>query len=64
MTTKTRTATVTVNQTKAAVGFGCVLAITLSWTANQAIGWACIHGLLGWIYVIYYLITKDGWTLF
>lgn len=48
----------------AAIGFGTILAICLSWTANQAIGWAIIHGLLGWFYVIYYLITKDGWTWF
>jgi len=48
----------------AGMGFGSVLAITLSWTANQAIGWAVIHGLLGWFYVIYYLIRHDGWTWF
>ena len=50
--------------TSATIGFGSVLAITLSWTANQAIIWALVHGLLGWIYVIYYLITRDNWTWF
>lgn len=50
--------------TGATIGFGSVLAITLSWTANHAIGWAVIHGLLGWLYVIYYLIAKEGWTWF
>ena len=64
MTTKTKVVSVSAGQTKAAVGFGCVLAICLSWTANKAIAWACIHGLLGWLYVIYYLIAKDDWTLF
>ena len=48
----------------AAVSFGCVVAITLSWSANHAIGWACIHGLFSWFYVVYYLVTKDGWTWF
>ncbi|MCB1050914.1 MAG: hypothetical protein H6510_02445 [Acidobacteria bacterium] len=49
---------------KEAIGFGSVLAITLSWTANKAIGWAVIHGILGWFYVIYYLIFKSDWTWF
>jgi hypothetical protein len=48
----------------ATIGFGSVLAITLSWTANHAIGWVLIHGLLGWLYVIYYLFTHEKWTWF
>lgn len=46
------------------IGFGAILAIVMSWTANHAILWAIIHGFLGWIYVIYYLITKCDWTWF
>ncbi len=49
---------------KAGIGFGCALAIAISWTANKSIGWAVIHGLLGWFYVIYYLITDQEWTWF
>ncbi len=41
---------------KAGVGFGTALAITISWSANQSILWAIIHGCLSWIYVIYYAI--------
>ena len=41
---------------KVGVGFGTALAITISWTANHSILWVIIHGILGWIYVIYYLI--------
>ncbi len=48
----------------AAIGLGSVLAVTLSWGANHAIGYAAIHGLLSWIYVVYYLIAHDGWTWF
>ncbi len=48
----------------AAVGLGSILAMILSWGANHAIGWAVIHGALTWIYVIYYLFTRDGWTWF
>jgi len=39
---------------KVGVGFGSVLAITISWSINQSIGWAIVHGILSWIYVIYY----------
>jgi hypothetical protein len=48
----------------AAVGFGSALALVMSWSANHAIGWALIHGLLGWIYVIYYLIVHKDWSWF
>ena len=46
------------------IGLGSVLAIVLSWSAHKAIGWALIHGLLGWIYVVYYLIVRHDWTWF
>jgi len=39
---------------KVGIGFGTALAI--SWTANKSILWVIVHGILGWIYVIYYLI--------
>jgi len=41
---------------KVGVGFGTALAITISWTANKSILWVILHGILGWLYVIYYLI--------
>jgi hypothetical protein len=50
--------------TGATLGLGSVLAITISWSLHKAIGWALIHGFLGWIYVIYYLVTHEGWTWF
>jgi len=46
------------------LGFGAVLAIVMSWTLNKSIVWAIIHGLLGWIYVVYYMIVRDDWKLF
>ncbi len=33
-------------------GLGMMLAVVLSWSANHSIGWAFVHGLLGWFYVI------------
>ena len=38
--------------------FSAALAIAISWSLHQSILWAIIHGLLGWIYVIYYAITR------
>lgn len=38
------------------IGFGTVLAITISWSLNKSIFWAIIHGFFGWLYVIYYAI--------
>ena len=42
---------------KVGVGFGSALAITISWSANHSILWAMLHGVLGWVYVIYYAAT-------
>ncbi len=41
---------------KVGVGFGSALAITISWSANKSILWAILHGVLGWVYVIYYAV--------
>ena len=41
---------------QAGIGFGSALAITISWSANHSILWAILHGLFGWLYVIYYAI--------
>ncbi len=38
------------------ISFGSVLAIVMSWTLNKSVLWAIFHGILGWIYVIYYII--------
>lgn len=38
------------------VTFGTVLAAVISYHAYASVGWAVLHGVLGWIYVIYYLI--------
>ena len=38
------------------VTFGSALAMVISYTAWKSIGWAIVHGLLSWAYVIYYII--------
>ncbi len=42
--------------TSGGIGVGVVLAIILSWTTNHSILWAILHGLCGWLYVIYWAI--------
>ena len=44
---------------KYGVGFGSALAMAVSFTLNKSIFWAVIHGVLGWIYVIYAGLFKS-----
>ncbi len=44
---------------RSGITFGSALAIAISWSANKSILWAIIHGLLSWIYVIYYALVKS-----
>jgi peptidoglycan/LPS O-acetylase OafA/YrhL len=39
------------------VGLGTVIAVVVSWNRNKSILWAIIHGILGWLYVIYVIIA-------
>ena len=41
---------------KAGVSFGSALAMVISWTANKSMLWVIVHGLLSWLYVIYYAL--------
>ena len=43
---------------KNGISFGCALAITISWSVNKSIAWAIIHGLLSWLYVLYYAVLR------
>jgi hypothetical protein len=50
---------VRVEGAKYGVGFGSALAIAISYTANHSILWAIVHGILGWLYVIYYALFRS-----
>jgi len=39
------------------ISLGCALAMILSWSVNKAVGWAFLHGLCSWFYVIYFYFT-------
>ena len=41
---------------KSGVTFGSVLAMVISYTTWKSIGWAIFHGLLSWVYVIYFIL--------
>lgn len=45
------------NWTASGISMGTALAMILSYAANKAIGWAILHGLCSWIYVIYRLFV-------
>ncbi|MBE6935462.1 MAG: hypothetical protein E7458_03060 [Ruminococcaceae bacterium] len=53
---KTRRHITVKNSAETGVGFGAVLAMIISYTAWKSIGWAILHGIFGWAYVIYYAI--------
>ncbi len=38
------------------ISLGSAIAVAISWTTNQSILWAIVHGLISWIYVIYYAL--------
>jgi Predicted transcriptional regulators len=50
ITNKTKSAT------KAGISFGACLAMIISYAAWKSIGWAILHGIFGWFYVIYYIL--------
>lgn len=39
------------------VGLGNIIAVVVSWSRNKSILWAIVHGILGWLYVIYALLV-------
>lgn len=43
---------------KSGITFGTALAIAISWSTNQSVLWAIIHGVFSWLYVLYYLVTR------
>lgn len=40
------------------ISMGSALAMTISWSLHKSILWAIIHGLLSWLYVLYFAVTR------
>ena len=51
-----RNQTIVKNTVKTGISFGSALAMVISYGAWHSIGWAIVHGVLGWLYVLYYII--------
>lgn len=41
---------------KTGITFGSALAMVISYTNWHSVGWAVIHGLMSWLYVVYYVL--------
>lgn len=41
---------------KSGISFGSALAMVISYVSWNSVGWAIVHGLMGWLYVAYYVI--------
>lgn len=46
--------------TKAGIGLGSAIAVAISWSLHKSIVWAAIHGVLSWLYVLYFALTRPG----
>ena len=44
---------------KSGITFGSALAMVISYTTWKSVGWAIFHGLLSWVYVIYFFCVTN-----
>ena len=40
------------------IGIGAVIAVVCSWQRNRSILWAILAGILSWLYVFYFALTR------
>jgi len=40
------------------IGLGSAIAVVCSWQRNRSILWAILAGILSWLYVIYFALTR------
>jgi len=45
---------------KAGIGLGSAIAVAISWSLHKSIVWAAIHGVLSWLYVLYFALMRPG----
>lgn len=45
--------------TQSGIGLGSVIAVVCSWQRNRSILWAILAGILTWLYVIYFALTRQ-----
>jgi len=39
------------------IGLGSAIAVTVSWSLKHSVGWAILHGICGWLYILYALLS-------
>jgi hypothetical protein len=50
--------TTVVSQT--GIGLGSAIAVVCSWQRNRSILWAILAGILSWLYVLYFALTRKA----
>jgi len=40
------------------IGLGSAIAVVCSWQRNRSILWAILAGILSWLYVVYFALTR------
>jgi hypothetical protein len=45
------------NESSSFATLGCIVSGILSWLKWHSVGWAILHAICGWVYVIYYAIV-------
>ena len=50
--------TTVVSQT--GIGLGSAIAVVCSWHRNRSILWAILAGILSWLYVVYFALTRKA----
>jgi hypothetical protein len=48
---------ITSDVARTSISLGTIIAVVASWERNKSILWAIFHGLLSWVYVIYFALT-------
>jgi hypothetical protein len=42
------------------IGLGWAIAVVCSWQRNRSILWAILAGILSWLYVIYFALSRKA----
>lgn len=50
----------TTSITQTGIGLGSAIAVVCSWQRNRSILWAILVGILSWLYVIYFALTRKA----
>lgn len=59
LTAESQSTTIANKAVDGGIGLGSIIAVVASWSRNKSILYAIIHGLFGWIYVIYFAFTRE-----